>query len=81
MRTYKIVKVDWVDSCNWRGWRDKKEAIGFTPSTCVSGGILTKTKRGSIGVAHSISEESIGDTVVIPRKCIKGIEILTTFRI
>jgi len=81
MKTHKIVKVDWEDSCNYRGWRDREEAKEFTPSSCTSCGILIKTKKGSIGVTHSINDQADpADTMIIPRKVIKKIEVLSTFR-
>ena len=82
MRTHKIVKVEWEDSTNSPGWRDYNKRKDTEPSTCYSAGILVRTKRGSIGVAHSICPESkdIADTIIIPRKVIKKIEVLSTFR-
>ena len=81
MKTHKIVKVDWVDSCNYRGWRDIDRAKESEPASCISCGILVKVKRGSIGVTHSMNDEDgIADTMVIPRKVIQKIEVVATFR-
>jgi len=82
MKTYKIVKVDWVDSANWYGWRDNKYRETNSPSKCMSCGILIKTKKGSIGVTHSIeSEGDTADTMVIPRCAIRKIEVLSKVKI
>lgn len=81
MKTHKIVKVEWNDSCNYRGWRDMNTTKEFRPSTCMSCGILVKTKRGCIGVTHSIdSENEVADTMVIPRKVIQKMEVVSTFK-
>jgi len=81
MKTHKVVKVDWIDSTNYRGWRDADNFKDAEPSHCTSCGILVKVKRGNIGVSHSTSDSAdIADTIVISRKAIKKIEVLTTFR-
>ena len=81
MKTHKIVKVEWLDSCNYRGWRDIKGAKEFEPSVCMSCGILVKAKKGCIGVTHSINDtDDIADTMVIPRKVIQKMEVVSTFR-
>ena len=82
MKVYKIVKVEWDDSCAYRGWRDAKDREDNKPVGCMSCGILVKTKKGSIGVAHSVApDEDIGDTIVIPRSVIKKMEVLSKFRL
>ena len=82
MRTYKIVKVEWVDSTASPRWRDIRAREKDAPATCYSAGILVKTKRGSMGVAHSIcpEEADAADTIIIPRKVVKKIEVLSTFK-
>jgi len=80
MKTYKIVKVEWEDSVNCRGWRDLGQfrTIGCGP--CVSSGILVRTQKGTVGVSHTVGENEIADTMIISRKAIKKIEVLGTFK-
>ena len=81
MKTYKVIKVDWVDSCTASGWRDRGNLITRHPSHCVSCGIQVRTEKGSIGVTHSISDfDDATDTIIIPRKAIQKIEKITTFK-
>jgi len=82
MKTHKIVKIKWIDSAGYRGWRDMDKVKECEPSTCYSCGILVKTKKGSIGVTHSIAplENDASDFQVIPKRAIKEIEVLSTFR-
>jgi len=81
VRTYKIVKIDWDDSAMHGGWRPESHAREYSPGKCVSGGILVRTKPGSVGVTHSIGESAVCDTIVIPRKAIRSIEVLSTFKV
>ena len=81
MKTHKIVKVEWIDSSNYRGWRDIEKAKENEPSSCTSCGILVKVKKGSIGVTHSMNDvDDIADTMVIPKKAIQKMEVVSTFR-
>jgi len=53
----------------------------YEPSKCISCGILVKVKKGSIGVTHSISDaEEVAEIMIIPRKAIQKIEVISTFK-
>lgn len=83
MKNHKIVKVEWEDSCNYSGWRKSPASKSYEPSSCMSCGILVKTKKGSIGVTHSVGDkdnDEVADTMVISRKAIKKIEVIGKFR-
>jgi hypothetical protein len=81
MKTHKIVRVDWIDPANYGGWKHRSQTREFEPSECISIGILTKVKRGNIGLMQSIDDtEKCAETMVIPRKAIKRIEVLSTFK-
>lgn len=81
MKTRKIVKVEWSDIAAYHGWKDKGETNKYEPLDCVSCGILVKVKRGNIGLVQSLSEtEQTGEAIVIPRKVIKKMETVATFR-
>ena len=81
MKTHKIVKVEWNDSANHRGWNSLDRAKKFDLILCVSSGILVKVKKGSIGVTHTLdSEDDVAETIVISRKSIRKMEVLATFK-
>lgn len=80
MRTFTIVKVEWEDSTNWRGWRSREKRSDIKPSPCVSAGILVQRNKDVIAVSHSYGEDDFGDTIAIPRKCTKSIEVIARFK-
>jgi len=81
MRTYKIVKVEWEDTCNYRGWHDRKSRKAFEALPCVSAGILVNVRTGCVGVTHSVTKgDDVGETIIIARKVIKSITVLSTFK-
>jgi len=81
MKTHKILRVDWVDSANYSGWKHRSQTKEFEPSSCITCGILTKVEKGSIGLTQSISDcDMCAEVMVIPRKVIKNIEVLSTFK-
>ena len=81
MKKHKIVKVEWEDSASYSGWTKREKTEEFDPYLCISCGILVRTKRGSIGVTHSISKQDVDNVMVIPRKTIKKIETIGDIRI
>jgi len=81
MRTYKIVKVDWVDCVTTQEWRDRQLLRGRGADDCVSCGILVKTQKGTMGLTHSIGGNDVNSTIIIPRKTIKKIETIATFKV
>lgn len=73
------MKVEWEDSTSYRGWRDDAKELG--PAKCMSCGVLVRVKKGCIGVTHSITDtEEFGGIMIIPRKAIRKMEIISTFR-
>ena len=81
MKTYKIVRVDWIDSMSHSGWYDGKQRENDGCASCISYGIHVKTKRGTYGVTHSVADDGeLSSTIVIPRKAIKKIEIISKFK-
>ena len=82
MKTHKVLKVEWTDPANYGGWKHRRETKDFEPCSCLSVGILTKTKRGSIGLIQSLDlqEGKCAETMVIPRKAITKTEVISTFK-
>ena len=81
VKQYKIVVVKWEDSSNWRGWRTIKQCKEYLkPATCYSIWILVKRTKNCIAVTHSLGDGDYGDIMAIPRKCVKSVEIVSTFR-
>ena len=82
MRTHKIIKVEWIDTCAQRGWLKREKMQEHGELKCVSCGIQVKTKGKTIGVTASLSEsDDVDDTIIIPRKVISSIETLGTFKL
>jgi hypothetical protein len=81
MKTHKIVKVEWIDSAAYTGWTKHEKAREYFPEDCISCGILVKTRKGSIGVTHSIGPRDVDSVMVIPRKVVKKIEVIGKVRI
>ena len=81
MRTYKVIRIEWLDSTSHTGWSDREHLKTHHPCMCVSCGVQVKTERGSVGVTHSICEnKDVCDTIIIPRKAIQKMEKITTFK-
>lgn len=70
----KMVKVDWVDSSEWNGWRD--DIKDMKPSICTTIGYLRSDCKAHIIVASSKSDNSHCSHMVIPRGCITKIKEL-----
>ena len=73
---HKIVLVEWEDSASWKGWRERNNCKELLPAICFSAGFLVKSNKKCVGISNSLGECTIGDTIVIPRSCIKKIKTL-----
>lgn len=70
----KYVKVNWVDSHILYGWHDKDDS--YSSTECVTVGILVANDKKNIVVALSESLEQRGDSITIPKGCVKKITYL-----
>jgi len=71
----KMALVEWVDSASYRGWHRLGEYDCI--SNCISIGLLCQEDEKQIVLALSKSDsESLGDTISIPKSCIKRIRYL-----
>lgn len=77
--TLALVEVTWLDSSSCSGWHAMNE-IPTKPLECRSAGYLVHKSRSSLVVALSASEarsrHGFGDTITIPRACVKKIRRL-----
>ena len=84
MRTYKIIKVEWEDCQSVTGWLNHKNVRKIGGERVFAAGLQVPAQRGYIGVTNLLDPcdvPRVGDTVIIPRKMIKGkIEVLHTFK-
>ena len=85
MRSYLIDKevydLFYKHSDLYDGWSKAEKVREFDATPCVSSGILVKVKRGHVGITHSIDDQGkCAETMVIPRKAITKMEIISTFR-
>ena len=68
----RIVKVDWIDSAEWSGWRD--DCAEMKPCTCQTVGFLLRSNKNHIVIAGSHSDgNSWISHIVIPRGAITAI--------
>ena len=72
----KLVMVEFEDSSSYSGWH-KLDSWLDSISNCVSVGILCREDKKQIVLALSKSNSrNYGDTMAIPRSCIKRIRYL-----
>lgn len=77
--TYPMVKVEWIDSCAFRGWRDPDEYKPKGPLPCKSVGYLQSQSKIQIIIVQSQSESGDNaEALFIPKVNIKSIKYLTT---
>jgi len=81
MKTYKIVKVEWDDISAYTAWRNIGEVKDCTPLRCVTVGTRVKAKRGNLAVFQTISENmNVADAMIIPKKNVRKVEVIGTYR-
>jgi hypothetical protein len=64
----KILRIEWLDSCEWGGWRDTIDDM--KPCPCTTVGYLLKETKAHVILAGSASGTSHCSHMVIPRGCI-----------
>jgi len=67
----RIVKVDWIDSSEWSGWRD--DYADMKPCSCTTVGFLLRSNKTRVVIAGSHSDGNHCSHIVIPRGAIKSI--------
>ena len=73
----QIIMIEWEDSCTEPTWHRRDSGLDTTAS-CVSVGVMVHEDTSKITIFQSISitTGNIGDTITIPRGCIKRIRKL-----
>lgn len=73
----QIAMIEWEDSCTEPTWHRRGSSLD-TVASCVSVGIMTQDNDSCVSLTQSISNSTgnIGDTITIPRSCIKRIRKL-----
>jgi hypothetical protein len=64
----RIVKIDWVDSCEFGGWQD--DINDMKPCSCTTIGYLLKECKTHVVLAASASGTSFCSHMTIPKGCI-----------
>lgn len=67
----RIVKVSWIDSSEWSGWRD--DSSDMKPCACTTVGFLLRSNKTHVIVAGSQSDGNHCSHMVIPRGAITKI--------
>ncbi len=67
----EIVEVEWLDSCEFSGWRDK-DLTGLSLSHVHTVGYLVQETPDSITLVMNISDDHYGAIWVIPKGSIKS---------
>lgn len=70
----KIVEVEWVDACSRGRWDSHDSYVAQTALNCKTSGYLAKETKKEIVIIQNQSEEnSVLDSITIPRVCIQHI--------
>ena len=73
----RLVLVEWVDAISNSGWHSPKKEL-CEVSSCVTVGFLLYDEEDIITIAQNINITSgnIGDTISIPKGCVKRVRTL-----
>ena len=73
----KLVLIEWEDSYSYGGWHARDSGLDIV-AACVSMGLLIDGNDNQVTIAQSMSKTSgnIGDTITIPKGCIKRMRTL-----
>ena len=71
MKKRRLVEVEWIDSSFNSGWH--ANTTYSTVSECRTVGYLTHKDKHVVNVSMNLSPESRGETMAIPRQCVKSI--------
>ena len=73
----QIAMIEWEDSCSETGWHRKDAGIDVA-AKCITVGFLTCEDNDKVVISLSscLTTGNIGDTMTIPRGCIKRIRKL-----
>lgn len=75
---YKIVKIDWIDSCiGPAGWGEKEDYENVTIVKCTTVGFVVQETKEHITIANTVNEDQLLGVVTIPKCCIKKKKQLT----
>jgi len=78
----RIVKIDWVDSCHFAGWRLEHEYKDIQISNCTSVGILIRQTEDEVVYAQSYSDTgNYAEVNAIPMCAVKKIIELSDNRV
>lgn len=70
--SYRLIRVEWMDSCSSHGWVDKDDLSENEENLSVySVGYLIKEKSGSITVSSHIASQAVDAPMTIPKCAIK----------
>lgn len=69
----RMLKVEWVDSCEFGGWRDLDDVADMKPAPCTTIGYLLKEYKTHLVLASSICGSSNCSHMSIPKGCITKI--------
>ena len=76
-----LVLVEWRDSSDWSGWRDKEEARDYSDEpvvTCKTAGWITRRTARAL-ILHSsecAGTKQVTDLTKIPRECVVSVTLL-----
>ncbi len=68
-----LVIIHWRDACTRGGWRDKADYKATTPIDVASVGWVLANPRTHITVMQTMSQESVSDSMTIPKPWIMRI--------
>jgi hypothetical protein len=77
MDDYKLVQIDWEDSCSDNGWVSQQQAKCHRPAQCRTVGFLLRSGKRDMTIMQSTSNTgNVSEIMAIPRGCIKKVTYL-----
>ena len=70
--------ITWLDTAHYPGWYGSRDEIPKRPIGMESVGWMICQDDDVVVLAMTYSEFKMGDLLVIPKRCVKSIEILET---
>jgi hypothetical protein len=78
MNKYKLIHVIWTDAVSYNGWHDD-DSTEFYAKRIYTTGYLIRDYESRLAIAQSVSDDIVGEVLVIPkvnivkRKFIRGV--------
>jgi hypothetical protein len=73
----KLVEIEWIDSCSYRGWQKGDFHLDIDPLPCKTIGYLVRDDKVCMTVVQTVSaDDARAESMTIPRACVKKVRCL-----